>query len=170
MKQSGFGLLEILVSVLVLSVGLLGLASLHVTGMRANHSAYYRTQSTILAYEIIDRMRVNAEEARDGDYDVADISSFSSSTTLADNDLSAWKDNLAAVLPTYGGSIDCDDHGNCTVQVQWDDSRAERVIQTSSDTGDGTPVDTASSAAGDNDNQSRYKAAKTLSFRVKTRV
>ncbi len=57
--NEGFTLLEILVAVLVLSIGLLGIAGLQVTGLRFNHSAYARTQATLLAYELADRMRAN---------------------------------------------------------------------------------------------------------------
>ncbi len=110
--QDGFGLLEVLVAVLVLSVGLLGLAGLHVAGMRNNHSAYYRTQATILSYEIIDRMRVNAANARDGDYDVASIAEYDqTSGSQAIEDLAEWKGNLD-ILPSFDGSIDCDSNGN----------------------------------------------------------
>jgi type IV pilus assembly protein PilV len=53
-------MIEALVSLLVLSIGLMGLAFLQGQGMRFNSDAYLRTQATVLAYEIIDRMRANA--------------------------------------------------------------------------------------------------------------
>ena len=49
---AGFTLLEVLVAVVVLSVGLLGLASLQVNGLRFNHSAYMRTQATLFGRRI----------------------------------------------------------------------------------------------------------------------
>lgn len=58
-KVAGFTLLEVLVAVVVLSIGLLGLASLQVNGLRFSHSAYLRSQATALAYELADRMRAN---------------------------------------------------------------------------------------------------------------
>jgi len=63
MRQSGFTLLEVLVAILVLSIGLLGLAGLMASSIRNNHSAYQRTQATWLAYDMIDRMRVNRANA-----------------------------------------------------------------------------------------------------------
>jgi type IV pilus assembly protein PilV len=64
MKHSrGFTLIEVLVAVLVLSVGLLGLAGLQATSLRSNHSAYLRTQALILTYDLIDRMRANRDVA-----------------------------------------------------------------------------------------------------------
>lgn len=64
----GFTLLEILISVLVLSIGLLGLAGLQTLSLRSNHSAYLRSQATLLAYDIIDKMRANPQVAQAGAY------------------------------------------------------------------------------------------------------
>jgi len=58
-RQTGFTLLEILITVLILSIGLLGLAGLQVSGMKSNHNAYLHSQATILGYDISDRMRAN---------------------------------------------------------------------------------------------------------------
>lgn len=69
-KHSGFTLVEILVTVLILSIGLLGLAGLQVRSMKGNHNAYLRTQATILAYDIIDRMRANPNAVKDGNGNV----------------------------------------------------------------------------------------------------
>ena len=57
--QSGFTLVELLVSTIVLSVGLLGLEQLQIFSMRHSHDAYFRTQATFLAQDIADRMRAN---------------------------------------------------------------------------------------------------------------
>src|SRR5664280_455779 len=59
-KNSGFTLLEVLIAMLVLAVGLLGLAGLQATSLRNNQSAYNRSQATQLAYDLADRMRNNA--------------------------------------------------------------------------------------------------------------
>lgn len=58
-RATGFSLLEVLIALLVLSLGLLGLAALQVTSLKFNTESYYRTQATFLAYDIIDRMRAN---------------------------------------------------------------------------------------------------------------
>ena len=59
-KQQGFTLLEVLIALLVLSIGLLGLAALQTTGLRSNEMASMRTTSTMLAYDISERMRANS--------------------------------------------------------------------------------------------------------------
>lgn len=66
--QRGFTLIEILVTLFILAVGILGLAGLLFEGMRNNQGAYLRTQASILAYDMADRMRANRIEAEDGDY------------------------------------------------------------------------------------------------------
>jgi type IV pilus assembly protein PilV len=58
-RSAGFTLLESLISILILAVGLLGLAGLYVTGAQNNKSASLRTLATYQAYDMSDRMRVN---------------------------------------------------------------------------------------------------------------
>ncbi len=125
----GFTLLEVLVTVVVLSVGLLGVAGFQVSGLKSNDSSYLRSQATLYAYEIMDRMRANREAAAAGDYDRA-LSALSGLTTLGGNasiaeiDRYDWYRNLNAALPGAQGAIDCDADLVCTVTVQWDDARA----------------------------------------------
>lgn len=140
--QAGVGLLEILITLLVLSIGLLGLAALHATGLRQNHSAYLRTQATQLAYDIADRLRSNpqvAEAIRENSgslanaYDIAIGDVVSGAPTcegvactpgqMADYDLSQWKDALAAALPLGDGAF-ARTGSVVTVTVSWDDSRS----------------------------------------------
>lgn len=58
-SQRGFTMIEALVAILVLSLGLLGLAMLQAQGLKFNTTAYTRTQASMLAYEIIDKMRMS---------------------------------------------------------------------------------------------------------------
>ena len=57
--NTGFTLIEVLIAMLVLAVGLLGLAGLQATSLKNNQSAYNRSQATQLAYDMADRMRAN---------------------------------------------------------------------------------------------------------------
>lgn len=58
-NQRGFTLLEVLIALLVLSIGLLGLAALQTVGLRSNQMANMRTLATQIAYDMTDRMRAN---------------------------------------------------------------------------------------------------------------
>jgi len=118
-SAAGFTLLEVLVAVMVLSIGLLGLASLQVNGLRFNHSAYMRTQATLLAEEIADRMRANRPgfNARSSQfYDqpntlaaalvpACETAAGCSPTQMAQHDIAQWQQNLAALLPNGQGIV-----------------------------------------------------------------
>ncbi len=58
-SNKGFTLIEVMVAVVVLAIGLLGMATLMMQSLQSSESAYSRSQATILAYDIIDRMRAN---------------------------------------------------------------------------------------------------------------
>ncbi|TVQ74653.1 MAG: type IV pilus modification protein PilV, partial [Oceanospirillales bacterium] len=62
-KQNGVSLIEILIALVVLSIGLLGMAALQTRTLSLNHSAYQRTQAVNLSYDIVDRMRSNRRAA-----------------------------------------------------------------------------------------------------------
>ncbi|MDH3637752.1 MAG: type IV pilus modification protein PilV [Gammaproteobacteria bacterium] len=67
-KQGGFTLIEVLVSIVVMAIGLLGLAFLQAQGMAFNTTSYTRTQATFAAYDLMDRMRANPVAALTGAY------------------------------------------------------------------------------------------------------
>ncbi len=123
-KHKGFTLIEVLISMIVLAIGLLGLAGLQLTSLKAADSAYHRTQATILAEDILDCMRSNRNAALAGSYDIA-IEASASGSTIADIDLANWKAMLSGTLPLGDGSVAVDSGTSmATVTVQWDDSRA----------------------------------------------
>lgn len=123
-RQSGFTLLEVMISVLVLSIGLLGLAGLQASGLRNNHSAYLRSQAVFYSYDIIDRMRANRLSALSGTYNIALGTPAPTGSTIAETDLREWKKLLKDNLPSGDGETSVNG-GMVTVTVQWDDSRAK---------------------------------------------
>ena len=128
-KQSGFSLIEVLIAIVILAVGLLGIAGLQVIGLQSNHSSYMRTQASFQIATIFDRMRANRTQALNDAYDVS-LGTTPSGTSLADQDLAAWKNELSVLFPSGDGSVACD-AGVCTVTVQWvdlqdDGSRSDR--------------------------------------------
>ena len=125
-KQKGFTLLEVLVAMVVLSVGLLGLAGLMGASMRNNQSASQRTQAAWLAYDVIDRMRGNrtAAIATTNNYNTAIGGAACAFTALACTDLTDWKATLANALPAGDGSVTVNSvTGATSVIIQWNDSR-----------------------------------------------
>lgn len=136
MKQSGFTLLEVLVAMLVLSIGLLGLAGLMASSMRNNQSAYHSTQATWLAYDILDRMRANSAGALAGAYGAANAlgapascSTIAPSGSIAAQDIGGWKNMIACALPEGDGAITVTPaNRQVRITVQWNDSRATNGV------------------------------------------
>jgi type IV pilus assembly protein PilV len=67
-KSSGFTLIEVLITVVILSIGLLGMAGIQIQGLRGTTSSTVRSQATILANDIAERIRMNVDGLNiDGD-------------------------------------------------------------------------------------------------------
>lgn len=87
-KNTGVGLLEVLATVAVLSVGLLGASSMQLLSLKASSASHYRVQATALANSLIERMRFNAAGVQDGKY-------TSSSSLLSCNSLPTEYENCS---------------------------------------------------------------------------
>jgi type IV pilus assembly protein PilV len=117
-KQSGFTLLEVLVAIVVLSLGLLGLAGLQAASLRNNQTAYYRGIATQQAYDMADRLRANLAGVRAGDYNAlsgasADPACFFTAVgctpvQMANTDYFQWNAVNAALLPGGAGTVTCE--------------------------------------------------------------
>ena len=138
--SQGATMVEILVSILILSLGLLGVAGLQTTGLKSNQSAYLRSQATHVASDIIDRMRSNPDGVSQGNYDninsnsvPADPSCISSaagctSADLAQHDIREWSLSSKNNLPQFVGTVSKDGMSTSdprddvyVVRVQWND-------------------------------------------------
>lgn len=153
-SQQGITMIEILVTVVIISVGLLGAAAMVINGLESNRNAYLRTQASILAYDMADRIRANAGQV--ASYDNFDFDSededapdlpqcFTSDegcgpTGLATADLAQWARALDGVdggvilLPAAVGSIAlAGDEITITVswlESQWDEGAGSVSDQT----------------------------------------
>ncbi len=158
-RPAGFTLIEVLVALLVLSIGLLGVGKLMLFSSRSTDSAYLRSQAAALSYTILDAMRANRETAVEGGYDIALTGSVSSAPAcdsgasctgaqLAQHDLSDWKTRMAALLgPSAQGSVATSSVTDgstgttvtkATVTVQWNDATAQGTFGGDSSTVDVT--------------------------------
>ena len=134
--HKGVGLIETMVSLLVLAIGLLGISSLQVNAMKSSQNSYYRTHATNLAYDIIDRMRVNHHAARStsiylSNYGqthagASDCSIHCRPDQIAAHDLMSWKTDLKQTLPKGQGMISFSDTSSVRkvlVSIKFDESR-----------------------------------------------
>lgn len=123
--QSGFMLIEVMVAVVVLSLGLLGLAGLQAVNLKANANASLRSQAVILAADMLDRVRANSSNV--ASYALAMHASAPTlgvTPTVANSDLSTWLTNVADAMPGGDGSIVVNGR-TVTVTIQW----SERAMQ-----------------------------------------
>ena len=129
--SGGFTLLEVLIALVVLSIGLLGIAGLQGVGLRSSHGAYLSSQASLLAYDMADRIRTNPQT-------VATYHGFSTTTVdcaappatpLAAADLAQWACAVEALLPNGSGTIvgvaAADGTINYTIAIQWEDLQVD---------------------------------------------
>jgi type IV pilus assembly protein PilV len=109
--QRGFGLIESLVSLVVVSVGMIGIAALYGQGLRASSTALYRTIAVNLASDMADRVRVNrlgnagyGGAAANGNCDPGGNTDCTPAA-MAAHDLWAWQAQVAAQLPNGAGVV-----------------------------------------------------------------
>ena len=112
-RAHGFSMLEVLVALLVLSVGLLGLAALQTMGLKFNTQSYQRTQAVLNAYDIIDRVRANPSGILTGSYDNIGKDDTPPSlptcpcspAQMANFDIAQWKASLSSLLTDGKGAL-----------------------------------------------------------------
>ncbi|WP_278401479.1 type IV pilus modification protein PilV [Stutzerimonas kunmingensis] len=126
-KEAGATLIEVLIAMVVLAIGLIGLAGLQATSIQSNHSAYYRSQATLLASDLADRMRANRTEALTNAY----LTNFPTSSannsvsgTAAEKDIAEWLNRLAVTLPDGTGKVE-KDNALITISIRWNDTRGQ---------------------------------------------
>lgn len=145
-RQEGFSLIELLVAVVIMAVGILGIAGLQVVALQQNRSALLRAEATMLANDIMDRIRVNTDFTYGALIDAAPVDPVNckgvecTRAEMMDYDISTWKCSINSLdpdgnkyaacttlgidgkLPEGAGSIN--KAGDIyTVTVQWSDDR-----------------------------------------------
>lgn len=132
-KIRGYTLIEMLIALLVLSVGLLGVAALQTTGQQFNYRSYIRTQTAILAADLADRMRANRSVAASGGYKSEnqagklDTSCEEGTCTpgqLAVYDLNNWFYKLTTSLPDAQATITLAGANVYTLVLQWQEDQS----------------------------------------------
>lgn len=123
-RQRGFTMIEVLVSLLIIVLGLLGLAGMQARMQAAEFESYQRTQALILLYDIVDRINVNREtgscfavttSAATGEpyvgpaddpnsvNNIACAAALAAQNAMADAAFAEWRDALRGAAETKGG-------------------------------------------------------------------
>lgn len=146
-RQEGFTLLEVLVTILIVAIGLLGLAGMQTAGLRNNNDAYMRSQATLMAYDMADRMRANRQAFSEGVFHniVAQentacltVAGCADTTSMARHNVFEWQEAIQELLPggqgwicidstPYDGNIGspaCDGNGETyAIKIWWNEDR-----------------------------------------------
>lgn len=128
-RQRGISLLETLIAVLVLAIGLLGVAGLQTTNLKNSQSAHQRTMAVMLAGSMAERIRANAGVAATGAFALSKTcSNISLAGSIQNVERSQWVAEILLALGGAGtscGEVNYDAGSRTyTIIVSWDDSRA----------------------------------------------
>lgn len=147
--QLGFTLLEVLVALVVLSIGLLGVAKLILATQKSNDDASFTSKATVLGNAMLDDIRANFSNGNSAYYNIGATSGFTTTgvtncvttacTTgaqIANSDILNWINLLSTTLPSGQGNITVATVGSypesftvATVMVQWNNYRAESAFE-----------------------------------------
>lgn len=114
--EKGSTLIEVIIALLVITIGLLGLLSMQVYTLKGNQSAYLRSQATIMAYELIDAMRADRARALDEGFD------DNATGYRAD-----WDGRLATTLGAGATATLVRNDNTVQITINWNDQRGEVV-------------------------------------------
>lgn len=120
--ESGFTLIEVMIAVLVLSIGLLGISALQALGLRSSYGAYLGSQAALLAYDMSDRIRANPDFATQ--YRVDCTANPAPANALALADVTEWCNSLAGLLPSGTGFV-AGNGNNFEINVRWRDNQLD---------------------------------------------
>lgn len=127
LRQSGFSLIEVLVSLLIMTIGLLGAAAIQLNALKYTDSAKMSSQASFIAYDMMDRIRANP----DGAYGLTSLDAAPSAGNLnapVTQDLADFKVNLMTNMNAVSPTASIVKNGYVyTISIGWRDSRAAGV-------------------------------------------
>lgn len=137
--QHGATLIEILISIVILAIGMLGMAALQNTSLKFSYDSYLRSQASFLVYDLIDRVRANPDggpynlafnETPDANGKTCDFGDLCDETEMRLVDLVSWRKQTDELLPKAKVDITFDAVQSLyTVRMEWEDrSEVDRII------------------------------------------
>lgn len=128
-RQRGFSLVEVLIALIIMSVGMLGIATLFVQSMQAGRTSMFRHHAVTLAGDVADRIRANpragiAYAGIGGDNGCVDTGNDCDEAAMAANDIFLWDQQVADSLPNGNVTVAFDGAvipPMYTITVDWDE-------------------------------------------------
>ncbi|GGD04977.1 type IV pilus modification protein PilV [Halopseudomonas salina] len=122
-RQRGVSLLEVMIAVFVTAIGVLGAAAMQLNALKYTDSSRLSSQASFIVYDVIDRIRANADPVQLDQYDIANIEAVpGSANSVLATDLIDFA-NAVSALPDGAGSIDVNG-SQVSVEVSWSEGRA----------------------------------------------
>jgi len=130
----GFSMIEVLVSLVIFSFGLLGMMALHVRALGYSQVSLYRTQATAFAQDLFDRTRVDRAGALAGGWNTAyadAAASYAGGASLVSLELAEWKGEIESVLPSGQARVSVDAATQVVlVEIQWNERGVTLALKT----------------------------------------
>ncbi|MDX1599023.1 MAG: type IV pilus modification protein PilV [Marinobacter sp.] len=130
-QQRGVGMIEILVATLIFAIGLLGVAGMQVFTLKMNSNSEIRTRATLLASDIVERMRANPSQwnaySMGTDECATAVAGSPSSTDVAALDRRQWCLRLARELPASEAEIVIANEV-VTVNIRWQEREGRELV------------------------------------------
>lgn len=132
-RQRGDTMIEILVTILVLAVGVLGVAAMQITTLKNLNSSHSASIAAMLAEDFSERMRANSAAALANDYNHSAaptevtncVSNACDAAALAIYDMDAWWQSMSANLPSATGQVTrAAGSDTFVITVRWDEDRS----------------------------------------------
>ncbi|MFT5259526.1 MAG: type IV pilus assembly protein PilV [Saprospiraceae bacterium] len=135
-KAAGYMLLEILVTVGILAVGLLGVSAMQVTSLKTSYSSIQRSEVALVVNEMSSKMRANSRGVYASEYNsltsgTPSNASTATTTLRAQEDFDHWVSNVDSLFDASSSplaTITCPSTSNCILQVTWLDGRADKDL------------------------------------------
>lgn len=129
LTHHGFSLIEVLISMVIISIGLLGAMALQATSLREGQVSNYRDNATLIAQSVLDAIRANRANA--GNYTITLAASAPTGTSIVATDLQGFKNSASELLPSGNGSITVSaGTSTATINLQWSESRVKSGTDT----------------------------------------
>lgn len=135
----GVGLIEVLISLLIMSIAALGAASMMLTGLRTSNNTYMETQAVVLVNDMAERIRANPVGDAQGHYNNVTTASLPTDPScvsvnctpeqIAKTDLIEWHRKLIDELPSAVGTVSGSGAFSVhTITISWNDQGTDGVV------------------------------------------